>query len=429
MSVFIVSILSHVLVSNTFAFDAVKKGPGGEVIIYYKDKGRNEVVIRKCKGEYEGIKSRGDCKADGEENRVPVAKFMEGLLSETKLGLGLQMANAEKESQDLVKEYERLQKSLQEYRVALPKVLAWAAEPSTGCDEMCRDKRIELQKKIESLPALIKPNEQRQKDVSAKLAKLKLELEKAKTSARELVENKIDSDDFHVVSSALDKTGQFELLQQYDSSLPECGTEQSIQRIRATPESRRGIASKELDAGTRMNDCERLPNSSMTQKNEKTGQTAVWKLVSRIKNPDSKRYIEVWQDSRPNSKGEMLLWTRLSGGIFLSHKNAVEYCNSNEFLSSFGKEIGKKFGLPSDADLARAFEDGIQGLTKRRNDEHEDVEGEFWTSSGTIWNYVPIATEVYKTVGKNGTADTSVTFAGKQSNVRTTILPVLCAGR
>src|ERR1035438_3018505 len=55
-------------------------GPGGEVVVYYKD--GNDIVVRNCGNDYPVIKKRSDCTTVGEENRVPIAVFKRALQSQ-----------------------------------------------------------------------------------------------------------------------------------------------------------------------------------------------------------------------------------------------------------------------------------------------------------------------------------------------------------
>lgn len=422
--------VSLALISNSSAWDVAQTGPGGRAIMYYLDKSRDEVVIVKCAGQYTKINSRKDCTAEGEVNRVSRAKFKAGIMSETELNLDLELHNLNAAGKPAEERLKMFRAKLEKDQKTLADLIAWAKSPS-GCDPKCISDRKNLVGVIEDNRKYIPNLEAGSKKLMADKEAVEKGLKKIRDAVSELVDQKIASDDFHVVSSAVpDHRDQFSLLEQF-TGFPECGTQQSIRKIPAAPEARRGIATEGLGMDARMKDCEKLPGSSKSYKNSKTGDTTIWKLVSRIKNRDSGRYIEVWQDSRPNWQGQMLLWTRLSGGKFMSHFDATKYCNSNEFLQSLGTELGKKFALPSEGDLSKAFEHGLEVIVKKRDEEEfREVEGEFWSSSGNLWSWVDEEKALYKAVGKDGVKE----FASKAvitmwSYDEPFQRAVLCAGR
>ena len=59
--------------ANVQVADIGVVGPGGAVMVFYRDGG--DIVVRNCGTDYPKVNQRSDCKVVGKENRVPVEAF------------------------------------------------------------------------------------------------------------------------------------------------------------------------------------------------------------------------------------------------------------------------------------------------------------------------------------------------------------------
>ena len=332
---------------------------GGEVMIYYRD--RNDIVVRNCGSDYPVINKRSDCTTVGQENRVPVAVFKSALQFEF-----------------LISDADKLKP------LTADEVKAYRQADSGQLNQLLDQQKKELDAKLARIQDSIK-NYGRDSKTGQDLAsttKLLADVKKELTTAQggaaaiqkvnelidDIVDKKIAFQKLTSVSSALaSDQAVYTLLKQFDASKPECGTDEIIRR-RTTPQGTsggsRGVSSKEkprvdrmpasapgIDA--RMDDCQNISSSTKSYTNKNNGQTVIWKLVSRKRDPSTGKFYEVWQDSSTR-----VLW----GDRLDSHSDqssAQSKCNGTEGKRAVAGISEKTFELPTKKDFKDAIENGI----------------------------------------------------------------------
>ncbi|OFZ82717.1 MAG: hypothetical protein A2583_05060 [Bdellovibrionales bacterium RIFOXYD1_FULL_53_11] len=194
-------------------------GPGGEVIVFYKD-GR-DVVVRNCGGNYTAVNRLSDCVTVGKENRVPADRFRRSL------GGLFHITNADKLN-PLTRE------EIEKFRTAVP-----------GYDKIVEARKQALDAKLARIKKFIEMyggDEKSQadaRDTEKLLTAVRQELTTAKAGAKAIgkvkkiiddVVDKISSSKFTFVSSNKSSdTAMYTLLKnQYDGSREECGTDEIL---------------------------------------------------------------------------------------------------------------------------------------------------------------------------------------------------------
>ena len=342
-------------------------GPGGEVIIYYKDPTDSSyIIVKNCGSNYPVIKTRSDCQGGGPENKVPVEVFKRALKSEFLLGDAdklkpLTPAEVKSYRQHDASGVDALTQQQQTLKAHLDKIAAfikqYGADSQTNQDdESTRALLADVQTQLTSTHG------------SAAAA------QKVNTMINDLV-NKITSPDYKdangnipSVSSARNSDqAAYTILKQFDASKAECGTDEILNGTydnpNGTPDKAgkaawleklwvsEAVASVPGGLGARMKNCAQLPKSSVSYTNSSTGQTTIWKLIARQRDPHTGEFHEVWQDSHT-----LKLWGDTLDGTY-THYNAVE-------LDATGKRVvGEKACAPTnDKDQAAVAKSANAGV-------------------------------------------------------------------
>jgi hypothetical protein len=342
-------------------------GPGGEVMVYYKD--GNDIVVRNCGSDYPNVNQRSDCK--GAENRIPGSVFKEVLRSEFLVG------NADKLNPMTKEEVE-----------------AYRSADMGGLEKLQVGKK-ELDAKLTRIQGFLnkglgdraKPNKEATETL---LAQVRAELAKGKANGdavkkvnaliREIVDKISDENTLHKVADGRDgDQAIFNLLQQFDASKGECGTDAILNGTKehnpgdenaAPTGSRRAtwllnvlIPDARADGYTvedRIKNCIALPNAS-----KETKARVKWNLVSRSRDGKTGKFYEVWKDSQSG-----LLWgDRLDSNYI--HYSAVRLgddgkvvtekaCHSREGRTANAGVREKKFGLPTIEEYVQAEKNGVR---------------------------------------------------------------------
>ena len=356
-------------VRDVIARDVAVVGPGGEVLIYYKD--GNDIVVRNCGNGYPIIKKRSDCVMVGQENRVPVAHFKRVLKSE------FEFTDADKLKPVTADD-------VAAYKKADPAKVKQLKQQEKELDA----KLARIKKFIEKYGADDKSNKDLA-DTDKLLAQVRKELTTANSGEAaikkvndlidDLVDKKIAASAITVASYAKSNDqAMYTLLKQYDASKAECGTDEIINGTPvkpATPGGKPAEAFKatmlenlwitpafaaEITTDQRIKDCSVLSGSS-----KKTKAGVSWNLVARKRDRATGKFNEVWKDSKSG-----LLWGDTLDSDY-SHYNAVELSATGKVLSekACASDEGKKasagireksFGLPTIEEFQKAEQDGIR---------------------------------------------------------------------
>jgi hypothetical protein len=335
-------------------------GPGGEVIIYYKD--GNDIVVKNCGTNYPVIKNRSDCQGGGPENRVPVSVFKHALASEFLLSDAdklkpLTPAEAKAYRQHDSGKVDALTQQKQVLDAKMARIQAFIQQ--YGADSKTSQDQANTQKLLN--------------DVRGQLASVSgggAAVQKVNAIINDLVDKQIASSTITSVSSARQSDqAAYTLLKNFDASKAECGTDEILN---GTYDNPNGAPTKSDKAawlenlwvnsanasvnggwGARVKDCAKIhycpadaaqrgltciksgPDAGeLSWTNSSSGQTVIWKLVARRRDPSTGEFHEVWQDSH-----SLKLWGDTLDGSY-SHYNAVE-------LNAAGKVVGEKACAPT----------------------------------------------------------------------------------
>jgi hypothetical protein len=355
-------------------FDVSLVGASGKTMIYYKDS--RDVVVRTCKVKQADadINNRSDCEIDGQENRVPTDAFKRVLLSQLQFHL------------DFSKEDEVVQK-LQSLKSSLAFIESFANDPWAGCDHACAEEVTRIKRTINILKSELAKIQSDALKNRPSIEKIAAGVKIMNAAVDHLVDMKISSTDLTKVSSK-NSPAYFDLLTQYDASRAECGTDEILnkdinpsalaisERVSVNQKSKisRHPASGDSGILSRINDCQKLPNSIFNFHNKKTGEDVVWNLVAQKRDPQTGEYHSLWRDGHQDEDGNMLLWGDLMDGVS-NQQNAEIKCSGDEGVSSGAGISGKIFRLPTKKEFERAEEDGIRSVLPNMRDHW------FWTSS------------------------------------------------
>ena len=363
------------------------KGPGGEVIVYYRD--GNNVVVRNCGKDYSVVKRREDCKASAPENRVPLASFKRTLESAFLIAPSDKLKPLTPEEVEAYRknnpgEQDRLKREEKELDEKLAKIEEFIKDVG-GTDAQSkkdRDNTKELLADVRKELAKHEGNGKATRKVNAILTALI---------------NKISSSRFESVSSVKDSdTAMYSLLQVFDATKPECGTDDYVKGYKTRkpgvvpgddkdePKAQKAAwlnfsLIPEAMAATvtvedRIKDCAGIPKSAV-----KTSTGVTWNLVSRKRDPNSGRFMEVWKDSKSG-----LLWGDAQDKRY-THYNAVALsngkviresaCKSDEGKAANAQISEKAFGIPKKSEFEMAEKNGIREVVPNMRDEL------FWSAS------------------------------------------------
>jgi hypothetical protein len=273
-------------------------------------------------------------------------------------------------------------------------------------------------------------------DVRAQLAKGKAKgaaVKKVNDLIDEIV-NKISDSTLHKVADGRDgDQAIFNLLQQFDASKGECGTDAILDgREQVNPGDDDAIPGGRSDAWLldlmipkamaasyttedRVKNCTGLPGANKTTKSG-----AKWNLVARSRDPKTGKYYEVWKDAQSG-----LLWgDRLDSKY--SHYSAValdstgkvlsEYaCKSNEGTRAVAGIGEKKFGLPTINEYAQAEKNGVREVLPNMKD--------YWFWSASLDPNNTDSAQFF--VGFNGDSGSGYRDGGSRGNH----VSVRCVGR
>ena len=342
-------------------------GPGGEVIVFYKD-GR-DVVVRNCGGNYTVVNRLPDCVTVGKENRVPADQF--------KLSLRgmFYVADADK-LKPLTKE------EIAKFKTSVP-----------GYDKIVEARKQALDAKLARIKKFIEMyggDEKSQadvKDTEKLLASARQELVTAKAGASAIdkvnkliddVVDKISSSKFTFVSSSKSSdTAMYTLLKnQYDGSREECGTDEILNGTlpgKGTPEGgKAGTAAKLYNIiitpamAATITDAQRIKDCSLRKDSSKTTSKGVkWNLVARKRDVSTGKYYEVWKDSKSGK-----VWGDKLDSDY-THHDAIELnmsgkvikekaCITEEAKRASARIGDKSFGLPTIKEYEDAESNGIR---------------------------------------------------------------------
>ncbi|MBY0471378.1 hypothetical protein K2X30_09445 [bacterium] len=406
---------------NNVIADVGVMGPGGSLLIYYRD--GNQIVVRNCGKDYPDVKvknyKREDCKTVGLENRIPVAAFKRALQSAFYLGdadslkpltpedVKAYRVNSDKPPQSLLEQ----RKNALEAKLARIKSFI---EEAQGTDAQSAADLKETEKALKEARA----------ELSAGQGKGGA-IKKVNGIIDDLVDNKITSSELKKVSSVKDSDQAiYTLLSQYDGSKPECGTDEALNGSRQAPAApEEGKPASPADttwlerhwtpgipgispafAGgvtidARIKDCAAFPGSS------KKGKGVPWNLVSRKLDPTSRKFKEVWKDSNTGKLwGDRLESTYVHDTQYprKGYEAAVEMdgktvkkemaCVSKEGKAASAGIQEKAFGLPSIEEFEQAEKDGIREVVPEMGGHF------FWSAS--LYPYDPDFARVFG--GGNG---------------------------
>lgn len=349
-------------------------GPGGEVLVYYKD--GTDIVVRNCGRDYSSVSQRSDCK--GTENRVPVGVFKQVLRSQFLIG------NADKlkpMAAEELKAYrsadaagtEKLQAQEKELDTKLARIQAFLADGAGG--QARADKEA-----TEKLLADVRAQLERGKASGAAVKKVN-------SLINEIVNKIADESTLHKVADGRDgDQAIFNLLQQFDASKGECGTDAILNGTikhhpgddDAVPSGTRKatwllnvlIPDARADGYTvedRIKNCITLPNAI-----KKTGAGVKWNLVARSRDAKTGAFYEVWKDSQSG-----LLWGDRLDNTY-THYNAIGLgangkvvtetaCNSQGGKTASAGIGEKKFGLPTIEEYSQAEKNGVREVLPNKN--------------------------------------------------------------
>jgi hypothetical protein len=357
-------------------------GPGGEVLVYYKD--GSDIVVKNCGKDYPRVTEQSDCK--GTENRVPVGVFKQVLRSQFLIGSADKLKPMTAEE---LKAYgsadksgtEKLQAQEKELDAKLASIKEFLAEGAGGQTQTDKDATEKLLKDVRAQLELGKANG--------------AAVEKVNNLINDIVDNKIsDSRTLHKVADGRDgDQAIFNLLQQFDASKGECGTDAILNGTKehypgddnALPPGTREatwllnviIPDARADVFTvedRIKNCSALPKAI-----KKTQKNVIWNLVARSRDRKTGKFYEVWRDSKSG-----LLWgDRLDKRY--SHYDAIALglkgnvvsesaCNSDNGKTANAGIGEKKFGLPTIEEYLQAEENGVREVLQNMDDF-------FWSAS------------------------------------------------
>jgi hypothetical protein len=364
------------------------KGPGGEVVVFYKD--GNDVVVRNCGKDYSVVKRREDCKASSPENRVPLESFKRTLQSAFLIAPSDKLKPLTGEEVEAYRknnpgEQDRLKRQEKELDEKLAKIEEFIKDVG-GTDAQSKKDRDDTKQLLV--------------DVRKELAKHEGNGEatrKVNAILTGLI-NKISSSRFESVSSVKDSdTAMYSLLQVFDATKPECGTDDYVKGYKTRkpgaapgddkdePKAQKAawldfsLIPEALAAAVtvedRIKDCAGIPKSSV-----KSSTGVTWNLVSRKRDPKSGKFMEVWKDAKSG-----LLWGDAQDKRY-THYNAIALdskgkvvsetaCKSDEGKAA-NAQIGEKaFGLPSKAEFEAAEKNGVREVVPNMRDRW------FWSAS------------------------------------------------
>ena len=293
--------------ANVQVADIGVVGPGGAVMVFYRDGG--DIVVRNCGTDYPKVNQRSDCKVVGKENRVPVEAF-----------------KMELKANFLILDPNKLKPltpaELKAYENGDPNRMAQLAA-----------RKEESQKQLDRIQAFIRdrykgnPDPQASEDLAAakeKVEKLKAEIAAGKPGEAAIAKvNKIVEDIIAKISDgnlgntkkdwvSVSRNGDeafFTVLKQYDASRrAECGTDKvlnggkregggtPVEVIRATwlenlIISKAHAAAFKLE--DRLKDCAKLLGSTKTPPGKKP-----WNLVAREHDKKTGKFYETWLDTK-----------------------------------------------------------------------------------------------------------------------------------
>jgi len=357
-------------------------GPGGEILVYYKDGA--DIVVRNCGKDYPKVEQRSDCR--GTENRIPDGVFKQVLRSEFLVGNADKLKPMTKDELEAYRSadmsgLEKLQAQEKELDTKLARIKEFL-------DQGAGDQAKQDQAATEKLLA----------EVRAQLAKGKANgaaVKKVNDLINEIINKIADSKTLHKVADGKDgDQAIFNLLRQFDASKGQCGTDAILGGSqdynpgddnqvpggvrKATwlinlmiPEAKAaGYTTEE-----RIKNCVSLPGAI-----KKTVAGATWNLVSRSRDPKTGKFYEVWKDAKRD-----LLWgDRLDNKY--THYNAVALdsngkvisesaCKSEEGQKASAGIGEKKFGLPTIEEFQDAEKNGVREVLPNMKDYF------FWSAS------------------------------------------------
>lgn len=369
--------LTLILVHNVSCVSS-KRGPDatspesaaskGDVIVFYPD--GNDIVVRNCGWTPVPPRDLADCSAVVSANRVPQESFERALIRRFVVSPSDKLRPLEPQELETFhknnpgeSEPNRRQKKELSQKVShigdfLRRALASGGETqklSVESDELLRKARHEL----------LEYNAQGE-TISRLNAMIKKRIKGMSSSG------------FQSVSSLKELDGPlYELLSTFDSTRRECGTDAQI---------------KTGNLEARKRDCLQVPRSQITSS---TG--VQWKLVSRQRDPESGRFMEVWMDM---SSG--LLWgDRLeSMGIGVGKdKGGMKNIGDSVCKSKWGKAASthiteRDFVLPTNEEFRIAEKNGLREVvpnikderyfSSTRNPADPEIVYAFYGSTGTV---------------------------------------------
>lgn len=402
-------------------------GPGGEVLVYYKE--GNDIVVRNCGDDYGNIKSRNDeaCKK-GPENRVPVDEFKRALKAQFLVGDGDKLKPM---TADELKAYrgadtdqlDKLKAREKELDAKLARIKAFINE--NGADDKSTGAESSTDQLLESVRSQLATAQSGGNAV-----------DKVNKLVDHLVDEKIGNDKvWEKVSAGNSGTeATYTLLRQFDASRGECGTDEILDDPkRHNPGTVPGRSVTRLEsllmiqpvmaAGhsieDRVNNCIVLPNAVKTTKSG-----VQWNLVARKRDPQTGKFYEVWKDCGKKENGvcdpKGLIWSDRIDKSY-SHRDAVHLdskgnvtgepaCRSNEGKTASAGIQDKSFGVPTIEEIMQAEKNGIREVLPNMWGRW------FWSSSV----YPHLSGVAYFFSGFNGRVDTG--FRVNTNSVR-------CVGR
>jgi hypothetical protein len=356
--------------------DMTIAGPGGEVLVFYRD--GSDVIIRNCGKDYPSVQKRSDCAQVGPENRIPLESFKSALKSE------FQFSGADK------------------LKPLTPdEVKAYRSADTTKVDAL-KWKEKSLSEKLARIQEFVKlkgADDQTKQDQAATqklLDQARAQLGSAKAGSdavqkvNDLINQVIDqitvdgnsaSGMYRFSSQKNSDEAMYTLLKAYDPSGSECGTDDILNGTRPAPGNENPgdtksskaaflkrifmipeALAREITTDDRIANCANLPGAV-----KKAGSDQVrWNLVSRQRDRSTGKFYEVWKDSTSG-----LLWgDRLDSNY--THYNAVELsvdgkrvvsekaCAGDEAKRANTGLREKTFGLPTIEEFQQAEKDGVR---------------------------------------------------------------------